>query len=321
MQSKIKKIIKYVASLLVAAVLLYFSFRGIDWADFISVLRQCRWGFVALSMFAGFVAYVVRALRWRLMLMPSDPGVRGIVCYDAFAIGKIADYVLPHVGEFVRCGVVAKNSKVGYDKTLGSVLLERSWDIVSLFVVLIVLLALKWEDFGAFFMEKIWNPILGRMNIWLVLAIVAVVAVAVVAVMMSAKVKGFLKGLWTGIVESLKMKGKGWFLLLTVLLWVMFLMICMTIIWALPEQYGLGLSDGLFIMLVGALAGLVPVPGGFGAFHYLVSLTLLTLYGIPFEMGIVFATLSHESQALMAVITGGVAYINRMTRKSQLSEN
>ena len=311
MQKRVSKIVKYALSLLLAAVLLYFSFRGIKWADFVAVLKECSWGFVALSALVGLGAYVVRILRWRLLLLPVDGKMGRLLCYDAFAIGKMADFVVPHVGEFVRCGVVARGSKAGYDKTLGTVLLERSWDIISLFVILLVLLALKWEDFGVFFTEKIWQPMVGRFSVWLVLALVAALAAVIAAVLLSKKAKAFLKGLWDGVASCVRMERKGLFMLYTVLLWVLFLMMSMTIIWALPENYGLGLSDALFIMLVGSIAGLVPVPGGFGAFHYLVALALQTIYGIPFEMGIVFATLSHETQAVMTLVAGGVAYLER----------
>ena len=62
------------------------------------------------------------------------------------------------------------------------------------------------------------------------------------------------------------------------------------------------------ILLVGALSSLVPVPGGFGAFHYLVSLALTSLYGIPMETAVIFATLSHESQILTQILCGGAIY-------------
>jgi hypothetical protein len=57
-------------------------------------------------------------------------------------------------------------------------------------------------------------------------------------------------------------------------------------------------------MVVGALGWVVPVPGGLGAYHFLISLALLTMYAIPWELGVVFATISHETQAVMMIIFG-----------------
>ena len=118
-----------------------------------------------------------------------------------------------------------------------------------------------------------------------------------------------MQGVKAGLVSFTKMKNKGTFLLLTLGLWTCFVLMTMTILWSLPQDYGLDLIDGLFIMVVGGIASIVPVPGGFGAFHYLVALALESIYSIPFETGIIFATLSHESQTVMVMVTGAIAYV------------
>ena len=97
---------QYLVWTAVAVVLLYFSFEGVKWADFLGVLKNCRWGWVLLSMAAGLGAFIIRALRWRLLLKPMNPGIKRIDCYDGFAIGKFTDTFLPHLGEFIRCGYV-----------------------------------------------------------------------------------------------------------------------------------------------------------------------------------------------------------------------
>ena len=79
---------------------------------------------------------------------------------------------------------------------------------------------------------------------------------------------------------------------------------------AIAGLSSLGPMDALFLMLVGSLSSLVPVPGGFGAFQYLVALALSTVYGIPFGVGIIFATLSHESQTLTMIVCGTASYID-----------
>jgi hypothetical protein len=68
----------------------------------------------------------------------------------------------------------------------------------------------------------------------------------------------------------------------------------------------LGLIDGLFIMVIGGLGMTMPVQGGFGAFHWIVSLGLM-LYGIKQEDGLLYATLTHESQALFTVLLGSIS--------------
>ena len=324
MKEGLSRVLKYSFWTVLAAVLLYFSFRGVDWKEFWKVLGQCSWVMVALAMVSGVLSFIVRALRWRLLLLPDEPQTRLVDCYDGFAIGKLCDFAVPHVGEFVRCGYV-RTQRLTYDKALGTVILERSWDILMLGLLVVLLLAFKWSEFGSFFIDSVLEPVAGRLNVslWLVAGVLAAVVAGGIAAVFAFreksgfcnKVASFVKGLGQGVTSCLKMRGKGLFLVLTVVLWFLFLMMSFFIVKALPVDYGLTMVDALFIMLVGSVAGIVPVPGGFGAFHYLVAIALQTVYGIPFEMGIIFATLSHESQAITMMACGVVSYVHQTLKR------
>ena len=77
----------------------------------------------------------------------------------------------------------------------------------------------------------------------------------------------------------------------------------------------LTLIDALFLSLVGGLGFAVPVPGGIGAFHFIISLALSAVYGIPTELGIIYATLSHTSQAITQIVFGLGSYAYESLRK------
>lgn len=308
MSWKTSNIVKWLLSALAAAVLLWFTFRGVKWSDFVSLLGKCRWAMVALSMLAGAAAMVLRALRWRLLLLQTDPQASRLKCIDGVNIGKLADFVFPHLGEIVRCGYVT-SPRLKYDKALGTVVMERAWDLLTLTLLCVCTLALKWGQFGDFVTQKILAPASGGPRGWLVWAVLGALALAFLLAALIPAVRRFFSGIWQGIVSGLRMRRKAEFLAYTVALWGMYLMMSLLVIWALPTDYGLGVTDALFIMLVGSVAGIVPVPGGFGAFHYMVALALSSVYGIPFDTGIVFATLSHESQAVTMALCGAVSYI------------
>lgn len=324
MNAKTTKLLRSIFWAVLALVLLWFSFRGVDWAEFWKVIRASRWGYVALAMAAGVFSFILRALRWRLLLLPAEPSTKRLDCYDGFTIGKLCDFAVPHVGEFVRCGYVL-TPRLTYDKALGTVVLERIWDILVLLLMIVVLLVFRGEQFGSFFLDRIIRPVTEKLGIspWILLLALISLALAVYLGVYawrharnsrhssSNRLSAFFHGIGQGFSSFLRMKGKGLFLLLTALLWLMFLLMSWFIIKALPESLGLTIVDALFIMLVGSIAGIVPVPGGFGAFHYLVALALQTLYSIPFETGIIFATLSHESQAVTTILCGLVSYIHR----------
>ncbi len=335
MNDKTFKILRSVFWTVLAVVLMWFSFRGVDWTEFWKVIRASRWGYVLLAMAAGALSFIFRAMRWRLLLLTEEPETKSLDCYDGFTIGRLFNFVIPYFGEFVRCSYV-QTRRLTFDKALGTVALERAWDILVLLLLIVTLLAIRGEQFGNFFIEKMLEPAATQLGVniwWLLAALIALTAAVVWAVFAlrrrrsradksvpSSTQKGsfidrlaaFFHGLGQGFTSVFKMKGKGWFILLTALLWFMFLLMSWFIIKALPVDTGLGIVDALFIMLVGSVAGIVPVPGGFGAFHYIVALALQTIYGIPFETGIIFATLSHESQAVTTILCGLVSYAHQI---------
>ncbi len=322
-----KNTLKYLLSLAVAAVLMYFCFKGVDWKQFGESLSGCRWWWVVGSMLIGVLGNWLRAERWRGIIRPIDPQTSPVTTFNAVNIGYLANFVFPRIGEFVRCGVVSQNSKNGkasYDKVLGTVVTERGLDVVVLALILLSFLALKWEEFGAFFIDKMWTPFSERLSFslwWIVAALVLVVAALVALIVVyrnknavAGKLWGICKGVWTGVVSCLKMKDSWRFVLYTVLIWVSYFLTSYTSMRALPVLDSLTGADAMFLMLAGSVAWVVPVPGGFGAFHYIVALAL-TLYSLPFGQGIVFATLSHESQTIMMAVTGLISYICEVIRK------
>ena len=331
MNKKISNILKYILSAGVAVLLLYFSFREVEWKDFMAGLRTCRWEFIVLSMAAGIAAFWFRGLRWRQLLLPIDPSTRRITTFNAVNIGYIANFVFPRIGEFVRCGVVTRRSaseegeasgqarkKASYDKVLGTVVLERGWDMLSMLLLLVVLLSARWEKFGGFFMTQMWEPLSARLDfsIWWIVVILAALGGACLGAVwkfrtsggICSRIWGLFNGLLQGFSSCFRMKDKWKFLLSTALIWSMYWLMAAATMWAIPVLDSLNMVDALFLSLAGSLGWLVPVPGGFGAFHFVVSLALQAIYGIPFETGIIFATLSHESQAITMALFGGVSY-------------
>jgi uncharacterized membrane protein YbhN (UPF0104 family) len=284
-------------------------------------LRTCRWEFIVLSMVAGIAAFWFRGLRWRQLLLPIDPSTKRITTFNAVNIGYIANFVFPRIGEFVRCGVVARRSeekKASYDKVLGTVVLERGWDMLTMLMLLVVLLSARWEKFGGFFMTQMWEPLSARLDfsIWWIVSLLACFGLTCFGLVwkfrtsggICSRIWGLFIGLLQGFSSCFRMKDKWKFLLSTALIWSMYWLMAAATMWAIPVLDGLNMIDALFLSLAGSLGWLVPVPGGFGAFHFVVSLALQAIYGIPFETGIIFATLSHESQAITMAIFGGVSY-------------
>lgn len=325
MQSRISKILKYLISISLAVVLLWFSFRDVEWTDFIAGLQECRWGFILLSMAAGAFAFWLRGLRWRQLLQPIDPAISRITTFNGINIGNISNFVFPRIGEFVRCGVITRRSSATYDKVLGTVVLERGWELLVMLMMLALVVVGGFEKFGNFFIRQIWEPIASRLDIslWWVLLVLAVCGLGGIWVIwrfratnrFCAKVWGIFTGLLQGFSSCLRMERKWLFFAYTLFIWMVYWLMAATTVWAAPFLDHLTVIDALFLSLVGGLGFAVPVPGGIGAFHFVISLALMGVYDVPMETGIVYATLSHTSQAVTQIIFGLASYAYEAVRK------
>ena len=329
MKETLTKIIKYTASAALAILLLWVSFREVEWSDFLEELKACRWEFIILSMAAGSFAFWLRAVRWRQLLLPIDDSISRLTTFNGINIGNISNFIFPRIGEFIRCGVITRrsvpvdpehpeNKKASYDKVLGTVVLERGWELLVMLLLLGVVVVGGFNRFGGFFLEQILAPMAQKFNfsVWWLVALLA--SAALVAAWMvwrfrdrnafCSKVWGIIRGLAQGFSSCFRMERKWLFFAYTACIWGMYWLMAASTMWAAPFLDHLDLIDALFLSLAGSLGWLIPVPGGFGAFHFVVSLALQAIYGIPFETGIIFATLSHESQAITMALFGGGSY-------------
>lgn len=329
MKNKIISALKYLISATIAVLLLWVSFRDVDWVDFISGLKSCRWEFIILSMAAGAFAFWLRALRWHQLLLPIDLSTRRITTFNGINIGNISNFVFPRIGEFVRCGVITRRSepvspdapehkKASYDKVLGTVVLERGWELLVMLILLAVVVVGGFERFGTFFMEQILTPMASRLNfsIWWLAALLVVIGAGSIYIIwkyrsdnaVCAKLWGVANGLYQGLSSCVHMEKKWLFFAYTAIIWLTYWFMAACTMWAAPFLDGLDMIDALFLSLVGGLGFAVPVPGGIGAFHFVIGLALSAVYGVPMETGIIYATISHTSQAITQIVFGLGSY-------------
>ena len=317
MNKKTGNIIKYTLSGILAVVLVWLAFRGVDWKTFWEDLQQTRWFWMVLFFIAATLALVFRERRWTALMRPLDPELRRLHVWDSINVGNLVNVALPGAGEFVRCGYVS-SKRMSYDKALGTIACERLSDLVAVAILLIIALASKWSSFGPFFIENIWAPMTGRMGsafIWLITGVVLLIASFIWAIFhfrervrLFARIADALKGLGTGFASIAKMERKLPFILSTLGIWVMYVTTMWCTVRAIPMLDALTWTDILFLSAISNVASVIPVPGGIGAYHYLMALSAQSLYGASWETGILLATLGHEAHAILIIVVGVISY-------------
>ncbi|MDO9679507.1 MAG: lysylphosphatidylglycerol synthase transmembrane domain-containing protein [Bacteroidales bacterium] len=319
MKQRLISAIKYILLFAAAIILLWFSFREVKWSDFTQGLKSANYTLISVSMVVSIAAFWLRSLRWRMIMLPLHSGIRRVDAWDGINIGYITNFAVPRAGEFARCGVITRKTGLSFEKVAGTVVLERSVDLLSLAVLSTAIFVLQWSRFGNFIDKQILSAFGEKFSAGFgIVAITILAAFAIFFYVVYAfrkkhpvfrKIADIVKGVLAGIVSGFRMKQKWLFIIYTILIWICYWLMSYTTILAFPSVAGLGISDALFLMVIGGFGWAIPVQGGIGAYHFIISLALATIYGIDQTTGVVFATISHGSQALTMIACGIVSLI------------
>src|SRR6188472_204225 len=186
MNSRLFSFLKYLVLLVVAAALLFFAFKGMDLKKIGQQILHANMFWVAVSGLISVIAFVVRAYRWNLLIEPMgySPSLKNTTY--SLMVGYFANLAIPRLGEVSRCGALSKAESIPFNKLLGTVIVERIIDILSLFVCILLAAALEYKRLGSFFTEKIFAPLNEKFaqlkNSPLILTGIIVVLIVLIAV-------------------------------------------------------------------------------------------------------------------------------------------
>ncbi len=129
------KTITTIAAFVLAAVMLYFSLRGIEWGQVGRLLRGAKPLNVVLCCVLATIALYLRAFRWRILLTAET--VIGIaIAFWATAAGYFGNNFLPaRAGEFVRTFMISSRTSLSKTYVLTTAFAERAADGIALVVI------------------------------------------------------------------------------------------------------------------------------------------------------------------------------------------
>lgn len=310
---------------------MYYVFKDWDLNDLLQRFSTVSYKWVFLSVFLSIISHILRAYRWNLLLQPLGyPHLTTFRTFLAVMIGYFVNLLAPRAGEITRCGIMKKNDSVNMSESLGSVVAERIVDLLGLVFIIVLGLALQFEQLSGFMMDFLNEKantlhISERMlNFLLVFGVVIVLTLAVVWYFRARikrmpvyfKLRSFMVELTNGFTSILKLKSRRRFWLATILIWVFYYAMAYVVVFALPSTMHLGFLAGLSILIMGGLGMSAPVQGGFGTYHILVG-SVLVLYGVAQKDGYFFATLIHASQTLSILVFGGLSFIISLQLKKK----
>ena len=327
MKTKITNIIKYIFFLSIGIILLFFAFKGVPLDKFVEGLKDANYFYVGLNILFGILAFISRAVRWKIAIEPLGYKANTANTFYALMIGYFANMAFPRLGEVTRCTSLYKTDKIPFNKLLGTVIIERALDLTILVSLMMVVFFLNIELFGKFISEEIigglsskLTSLLGSSQAATSIIIISLVLPIILVFLFRKKIKtlnlyikvvDLVKGVIEGIKTIYKMKKVWWFVFHTFFIWLNYALMTYVIFFAIPDisnNFNITFVDALFILIVGGVGMSLPAPGGVGSYHYFVSAALM-IYGITKETSIVFATIAHEAQALLVITLGVISLI------------
>ncbi|HEX6333721.1 MAG TPA: lysylphosphatidylglycerol synthase transmembrane domain-containing protein [Flavisolibacter sp.] len=323
-------IIRFILFFSVAILLLYLVFRGVSFREVIDKVLHADPLWVGLSFVLSFIALVIRALRWQMLVHSAGYTCSFRNAFFAMMVGYAANLVFPRLGEISRSGTLAKTEKMPFSAVLGTVVVERIVDVISLAGCILVALVFESARLGDFMVERVVAPVVDRVAA--IDPVIAIVALLVVIILLAyifmvlrkrqvwkniaLVISNFLSG-----IRSVSRLSRPWmFVFHSVVIWILYYFSILVCFPALSETAGLGWGAALLLLVAGGIGMSAPVQGGIGAYHLLVAQGLV-LYGISKTDGLAFATLVHTTQLLLIIVTTlGSAVLQLMFRRRDAAE-
>ena len=276
-------------------------------------------------MIFGAIAYVNRGLRWIVLIDALEYESSKINSISSVSIGYFTNLFIPRAGEISRCTALSRCEKIPVEKLFGTILIERVIDIIFLSILFLLILGLKFDMIINFLFELNSHTNSNSSTSIYILFMMIVIGISFLIFKRKikktdfySKILNFLDGLNEGFKSIRKIKRKKSFWIHTFSIWIMYFLMTYVCFHAIPETSQLTMTDGLFLLVLGGLGMVIPTPGGIGSYHAIVMIGLSVLgvgtvflgeNGSPSNPALIFPTIVHAAQTLVAIIMGSVGLL------------
>ena len=325
--SFVSKILKYLLSVLLTIIIIYFLFKHQDPAALLNELKKVDFNWIILSMIFGALAYVSRGLRWKIMLEAIDYKTSNINNIAAVSIGYFTNLFVPRAGEITRCTALNQKEKIPLNKLFGTIIVERLIDFVVLIFLLLFTLISQQKIINDFYLAIINQNSETNSQNQILLVFVSLIVLILFIILCKKqikklsfynKIKQFMEGLKEGFKSVGNIKNKTHFWIHTFIIWLMYFLMTYVCFFSMSETNNLSLIDAVFILVLGGIGMVIPTPGGIGSYHAIVMIGLAVL-GVGYisfgsestsaNPALIFPTIVHIAQTLVAILMGVISLL------------
>ncbi len=319
MKSTLRSILQYVGMIALTALLLWLSLRGLtlgegeNKSDFLwKAWQNSNKGYLGLMALVAILSHLLRAERWRMLLVPTGNKVGLTNSFLSLMIGYLVNLAVPRGGEVSRCYNLYKLEKTPVEVSFGTVVVERMVDVVCLLLLIALSFFAEWQKLKKFIDTLNFSSGEGfSISPWMIVVFLGVIvfAAAIFFLRKNKKLLKIIEGFKEGLLAIFRMQNKGLFIAYSLGIWLLYFLMSYLVIKAFPETEDLGFSAVLTLFAVGSIAMAAPLPGGAGSYHTLVPLALVMLYNLPQADAVAFVFIFHGWQTILMILMGVLSLI------------
>ncbi len=333
MNKRFRTILQYLFFLGLGVLFAWLSLKNLDkgkMAQIKTAFQHARYWLIIPVFIVLLSSHLVRALRWKLLIEPLGYKPSTVNSFFAVLIGYFVNTGVPRLGEIVKCTVLSKAENIPADKLIGTIILERLIDALTLLFIFGITLAIQphlYQQILDTFFTSSSSSAPNKTPGWLLPLIIIALICLLTGAWMFIKKKTFkdirllltkiIKRVVEGVSAIRHLKKRKQFVALTILLWGIYLMGGYLGFLALQETEHYGIKEAFTILSAGSI-GMIASPGGIGAYAYLIEKTM-ELYGLKYSIALAFGWLLWLAQTAVIVIGGLFSFValpfyNKKTR-------
>lgn len=297
-----------IISFIVAFVIFYMLFLQLDINKVISIIKSVN---ILLYLFAFFVYYIsfpIRGLRWGILLKNIEFKDKFRNILEIFFLSWFVNSLIPaKLGDIYRGYLCRENYKISTSKVVGTIFVERIYDVLVLVILLGLSAALS-------FKINVPEGIKTAIKLGFGLAFILILGLLFIKYkkkyiyrFLPQKIAEIFLNFEEGASHSIVVGTIPIILFYTVIVW---LLECVRLYIVLEAvNVNIPISMVIFIALSSALLTALPLtPSGLGVVEFTIA-GILTLVQIPYDVAISVAIIDRFISYWSLIIIGGITYI------------
>ena len=290
-----------------------------DQAEFMRSFRQANYVMVIPIVIMSLLSHLSRSARWKLLMEPLGyrPKLKNV--FAATMVGYLANSAIPRLGEILKCSILARYEKLKIDKLVGTILVERTFDLICFVIFVTITVLIQINKIGSYFKSQVSTIAKGSGTpVWIKIVgvfLAIVIVIFVIRILMKrfpdnkiiSKINGFVSGIGSGFGAIRNLEHRKLFLAHTFFIWAMYLLQIYVGFFALEGTTGLSMKAACSVLTLATLA-MIATPGGIGSFPIFVMQVLL-IYGISRSTGQAFGWMVWGVSTGIIIISGVLALI------------